>query len=61
MEALRKLVERLRGDCVLRTNADIVREARRFGPIKVVRYDREQGKVVTDLITADMPSDEVVT
>ena len=42
------------------TKEEIHLEAVKYKQILVIRYDREQAKIVEDIITADMPLDEIL-
>ena len=42
------------------TKEDLLRLAAEEGPVELTRYDRELGKMVTDIVTADMPEDEII-
>jgi hypothetical protein len=42
------------------TISDLLEIARRDGPVKLARFDRDLGRMVEDTITGDMPIDEIV-
>jgi len=49
-----------RKDPILFSKMDILEQARILGRIFVTRFDRDLHEVVTDLITPDMPEEEIL-